>query len=293
MGSAYSSGGTRTAPAVVRRRLALLVTALAVPALLVIYGVVAAWPLFALPLAMAVPLGGPAALAAAALVAGCVVALATGVPGADGTAMALGLGAFVAAGIAVGMAHAVQAGAAARAREVDFSDRLTGLGNEEFFLDSLERECVRALRYGTPLSVVVLDMDRFTDFNRRFGAAMGDRMLAAVGEVIGTVTPRSDIPVRLEDGQFALLVPATEQEAAQRAERIRIGVAGIVLQASRNREADATISAGISAVRPDDDQAGTAVLDRAERALDAAKAGGRDRVEIFTPEHQRWAGSAA
>lgn len=287
-------GATRPAPAVVRRRIAVLVAGLAAPSLLVIYGVTAAWPLFALPLAMAFPLAGAPALAGASLVAGCVVALASGVPGSDGTAMALGLGAFVAAGVAVAVSHAAQAGAAARAMEVDFSDRLTGLGNEEFFLDALERESVRALRYGTPLTVVVLDMDRFTDFNRRFGAETGDRMLAAAGDVIATVTPRCDIAVRLQDGQFALLVPATEEEAAQRAERIRVGVAGLLLHASRNREAEATLSAGLSAVRPGDDAAGTAVLDRAERALDEAKAGGRDRVEISTPEHQRWAaGSAA
>lgn len=293
MGSAAALGATRTSSAVLRRRAFVLVASLAIPAMLVIYGVTAAWPLFALPLAMAVPLGGAAALGGATLVAGCVVALASGVAGADGTAMALGLGAFVLAGVAVGMSHAAQAGAAARALEVDLSDRLTGLGNDEFFLDALERECVRALRYGTPLSVVVLDMDRFTDFNRRFGAVTGDRMLGAVGEVIATVTPRCDLAVRLQDGQFALLVPAIEQEAAQRAERIRVGVAGIVLPASRNRQAEATISAGVAAVRADDDSAGTAVLDRAERALDEAKAGGRDRVEVFAPEHQRWAGSAA
>lgn len=280
-------------PAVIRRRIALLLVALALPAGLVLAGVGAAWPLLAVPLAIAVPLAGVTGMVAVTLVAGAVVAFASGQPGGDATAMALGLGAFVATGIAVGLLHAVQVAAADRARAVALADRLTALANDEFFLDALERESARARRYGTPLTVMVLDLDRFVDFNRRFGGAVGDAMLRTVGEIVAAGLPRCDLAARLDDGQFAVLVPADEREASERAELLRAAVAAVTVPASRGRMASTTISVGVAGVRAGDDEAGTAVLDRAERALDEAKAGGRDRVEVFSPEHQRWASAAA
>jgi diguanylate cyclase (GGDEF)-like protein len=285
--------GNRAAPAVVRRRIALLVVTLAVPTALVLADITAAWPLFALPLALAVPLGGLPGLIGSVAVAGCAITVASGRPGADGAAMALGLGAFVAAGIMIGIGHAVQSAAAERARSVDFNDRLTAVASDEFFLDALERESARAERYGTPLSVVVLDMDRFTDFNRRFGAVAGDRMIEAAGEAIRALVRRSDIAARLDGGQFALLVPGAEQEAAALAQRILHAVSTLRVPASRGRQADATMSAGVATYEAGDDREGTALLDRAERALDDAKAGGRNRVTVFSPELRRWASTAA
>lgn len=285
--------GQRTAPAVRRRRIALLAVALAVPSALILADITAAWALFAVPLALAMPLGGLPGLVASVAVAGCAITVASGRPGADGAAMALGLGAFVTAGIVVGVGHAVHAAAAERARAVAFADRLTIVASDEFFLDALERESARAERYGTPLSVVVLDIDRFTDFNRRFGAVAGDRMIQAVGETIQALARRSDIAARLDGGQFALLVPGAEREAAALAQRILRAVTTLSVPASRGREADATMSAGVAAHEEGDDRQGTALLDRAERALDDAKAGGRNRVTVFSPELRRWASTAA
>jgi diguanylate cyclase (GGDEF)-like protein len=259
----------------------------------VLADITAAWPLFAVPLALAMPLGGLSGLLAAVAVAGCAVTVASGRPGADGAAMALGLGAFVAAGIIVGVGHAIHQAAAERARAVAFGDRLTAVSSDEFFLDALERESARAARYGTPLSVVVLDIDRFTDFNRRFGAVTGDRMIEAVGETVKALVRRSDIAARLDGGQFALLVPGAEAEAAALAHRILRAVATLRVPASRGRVAEATVSAGIAGREEGDDPHGTALLDRAERALDEAKAAGRNRVTAFSPELRRWASTAA
>jgi len=175
---------------------------------------------------------------------------------------------------------------------VTFADRLTLLGSEEFFLDALERESARALRHSAPLSLVVLDMDRFTEFNRRFGAEAGDRLLVSVGETVRALVRASDVAVRIDGGQFALLVPGPADEAAQVAERILRAVATLRVPASRGRQAGATMSAGVASIEDGDDVAGTALLDRAERALDDAKAGGRDRVTVSSPESYRW-GSAA
>lgn len=270
----------------------LLLLALTVPSALVLAGMTAAWPLFALPVVIAFPVAGMSGLAAATAVSGCVLAMSSGRPGVDGEVMALGMGVFVLTGAVVAMGHAAQTGAAARAAEVTFADRLTLLGSEEFFLDALERESARAFRHSTPLSVVVLDMDRFTEFNRRYGAEVGDRLLVSVGEAVRALVRASDVAVRIDGGQFALLVPGPADEAAHVAERILRAVASLRVPASRGRQAGATMSAGVAAIEDGDDIAGTALLDRAERALDDAKAGGRDRVTLSSPESYRW-GSAA
>lgn len=280
------------ASAFARRRVWLLVLTLAVPSALMLAGITAAWPLFALPVVIGFPLAGMSGLVAATAVSGCVLALSSGRPGVDAEVMVLGLGVFLITGVVVALGHAAQSIAAARAAEVPFTDRLTSLGSEEFFLDALERESARALRHSTPLSVVVLDMDRFTEFNRRYGAEVGDRLLASVGEVVRALVRTSDVAVRIEGGQFALLVPGPADEAARVAERILRAVASLSVAASRGRQAGATMSAGVAAIEDGDDAAGTALLDRAERALDDAKAGGRDRVTLFSPESYRW-GSAA
>lgn len=280
------------AQSVTRRRLMLLVVALAIPSVAVFSGALGAWPLFAIPLALAVPLGGIPGLVGAAAAAGCVISIASGQPGADGSAMAIGLAAFALTGIAVGVMHSVQEGVAARAAEVPFTDRLTALGSEEYFLDALERECARAARQGAALSVAVLDLDRFADFNRRFGSAVGNRFLASVGEVMRAMVRTSDMAARIEGGQYAVLVPGPAEDAVVVAERILRGVAALRVPASRGREAGATMSAGVAVFEAGDDPTGTALLDRAERALDDAKAGGRNRITVFSPE-LRWASTAA
>lgn len=289
---AFDAAPRALAPSVTRRRLTLLALAVLVPAAAVFAGALGAWPLFAVPIALAVPLGGVPGLIGATAAAGCVIAVASGQPGVDASPMAIGLAAFVLTGIAVGVLHAEYQGALARAAAVPFTDRLTALASEEYFLDALERECARALRQGTPLSLVVLDMDRFAEFNRRFGTAVGNRFIASAGEVIRAMVRRSDTAARIEGGQYAVLVPGAAEEAVAVAERILTGVAALRVPASRGREAGTTMSAGVAAIEPGDDLAGTALLDRAERALDDAKAGGRNRISVFGPE-LRWASAAA
>lgn len=284
--------GHRPSPSVIRRRFAVLLLALALPTALLLYGIEPAWALFALPLAVAMPLGGFAGLLLAIACSGSVVAVVSGMPGTDGAAMSLGLGVFAATGVIVGMGHAAHGAAHQRARHASFTDRLTDVPNEEFFLDALERESARATRYGTPFSVVVLDLDRFGDFNRRYGAAVGDLMIAAVGETVAATVRRCDSAARLHGAQFALIVPGTEADAAALAGRLVEGVSRLRVPASRGRSATATISLGIAGHAGGDDQHGTMLLDRAERALDDAKAGGRNRFSVYSSELDRWSSVA-
>ena len=271
-----------------RRRAALLAIAIAVPAVLVLAGATSAWALFALPLALALPLGGVRGMAAATLCACLVAALASGRDGADGTAMAVGIAAFVAAGVAVGAGHRAQERAAARIATLSLVDRLTGVHNYAFFEDALPRECRRAERYGLPLSLVLLDLDRFKAFNDRHGHDAGNRLLTAVGEVIRASSRASDIAARYGGEEFALIVPGPAEEAMEAAERIRSAVAGVRVMVAGGETAGTTISAGVADLENGQGDTGERMLDQADKALYHSKASGRDRVSLFAPEH-RWA----
>lgn len=274
-----------------RRRVALLVAATALPALLVAGGMASAWTLFAFPVALAMPLAGPRGLAAAAAVAGLAAAYASGRPGADGTAMALGVVAFLATGLAVGAGHHSQAREARRIASLALVDRLTGVHNYAFFADALPRECRRAERYGLPLSLVVLDLDRFKAFNDRHGHDAGNRLLAAVGDAIRANCRGSDIAARFGGEEFALIVPGPAEEALEAAERIRVAVSRVRVLVAGGDAVGTTISGGVADFQNGVGDDGTGMLDQADKALYHSKAAGRDRVTRFAPQH-RWAAAS-
>jgi diguanylate cyclase (GGDEF)-like protein len=269
----------------------LLAIGVAVPSALVLLGATPAWTLFALPMALAVPLAGPQGLLGATVVASLMCALASGREGTDGRAMALGIAAFAAAGVAVGAGHRAQERAAARIAEGSFTVRLTGVHNYAFFEDALPRECRRAERYGLPLSLILLDLDRFKAFNDRHGHDAGNRLLAAVGETIRNCARSSDVVARFGGEEFVLIVPGAAEEAREAAERIRTAVAEVRVLVAGGETAGTTISAGVADFQNGDGDRGDRMLDQADKALYHSKASGRDRVSLFAPEH-RWAAAS-
>ena len=142
----------------------------------------------------------------------------------------------MAAGVAVGAGHRAQERAAARIASLSLVDRLTGVHNYAFFEDALPRECRRAERYGLPLSLVLLDLDRFKAFNDRHGHDAGNRLLTAVGEAIRANSRASDIAARYGGEEFALIVPGPAEEAMEAAERIRSAVAGMRVMVAGRRD---------------------------------------------------------
>ena len=261
---------------------------IAAPTLLLLAGLTAAWPLYALPLALAFPLGGRRGMVAAGACTVLTVAFVSGRPGADGAAMALGLGAFTLTGIAVGAGYRSQMREAQRIASASLTDRLTGVHNYSFFADALPRECRRAERYHLSLSLVLLDLDRFKAFNDRWGHDAGNRLLAAVGEAILASSRASDIPVRFGGEEFALIVPGPAEEAVEAAERIRAAVERATVLVAGGESVGTTISAGVADFQNGTGDAGSLLLDQADKALYRSKAAGRNRVSLFAPEH-RWA----
>jgi len=160
------------------------------------------------------------------------------------------------------------------------TDPLTGLPNRVAFHEILESELERAQPDGRPVSVVVLDLDRFKRVNERLGLAAGDRALRAVSSLLDESARRIDFVARSGGEEFAIVLPETTQHQAflfaeEMLDKLRETSAapGMKLRAS----------AGV-AVFPDHGSELATLTAAADRALHAAKALGRDRAVIYSPE---------
>lgn len=153
------------------------------------------------------------------------------------------------------------------------TDRLTGLQNRRGIEETLRREIARALRYGTLLSVSIVDVDHFKDVNDVHGHAAGDRVLARVAEGIRRTLRTSDEAGRWGGEEFLVMMPSTRLEDGRRAmERIR----GTLEATSFGLGRPVTISAGVAELAAGDDD--VTLVARADEALYAAKRTGRNRV---------------
>ena len=100
-------------------------------------------------------------------------------------------------------------------------DGLTGLRNRQRFFEDLRREFAAARRYDSPLSLILLDVDGLRSVNETRGYDAGDRLLLALAELLMTRLRVTDIAARIGDDDFAVILPRTPQEGAERlAERI-------------------------------------------------------------------------
>jgi diguanylate cyclase (GGDEF)-like protein len=155
---------------------------------------------------------------------------------------------------------------------LSLADPLTGLGNRRAFDDALREELARTTRSGTPLGLVMLDVDHFKDFNDQHGHQAGDEALVVVAEALRGAARTEDRACRIGGEEFALLLPgAGEGAAAAVAERVRAAVAADTRPAAR-----LTVSLGVAAAGPGSTAGG--LVQQADLRLYAAKEGGRDRV---------------
>ena len=157
------------------------------------------------------------------------------------------------------------------------TDALTGLPNKRACGDTLKRMVAHAGRSVSPLSALLLDLDHFKQINDTFGHGIGDDALAAVGEVISANLRTSDFAGRYGGEEFLVLLPDTDREgAAQAAEKLRATIARMEVA---GLERQITASLGLACYPMDAGDADTLVR-MADRALYAAKNGGRNRVEV-------------
>jgi diguanylate cyclase (GGDEF)-like protein len=159
-------------------------------------------------------------------------------------------------------------------------DALTGLYNRRWWDERFERILSRAERSGAPLSLIVVDVDRFKSYNDNHGHISGDAVLRAVGRTLTTNLRPTDIAARFGGEEFVVALPATDLNGAVvAAERVRRAVAEAVIEdATGERLPGVTISLGIATRREGD--TASAFFTRADAALYAAKGSGRNRLEV-------------
>jgi diguanylate cyclase (GGDEF)-like protein len=183
------------------------------------------------------------------------------------------LGAFVARYVAAGDPEGRQLADLALASR---RDPLTGLANRRAFDEDLVREAARAARSGAPLSVVVLDVDRFKAVNDTHGHSAGDAVLRAVAARAEAAIRAGDLLARIGGEEFAILLAGADlARAVEAAERIRAALAASPVEAA-GRALAVTASFGCAALAPG--EAPHALVARADACLYEAKRDGRDRV---------------
>lgn len=160
-------------------------------------------------------------------------------------------------------------------------DGLTGIPNRRGFDTMLNAEWKRAVRGGRPLSVIMLDIDHFKQFNDNYGHGSGDECLRLVATALAECISRpGDLIARYGGEEFvAILSHADAAGTRFIAERLVTAVADLKIPHAYSEVADhITISAGAATVSPDRDTTVDTLLQKADQMLYKAKAGGRNRV---------------
>jgi diguanylate cyclase (GGDEF)-like protein len=157
-------------------------------------------------------------------------------------------------------------------------DALTGLSNRRQIESDLVRVVSAARRHDTELSVLLMDVDHFKDVNDTHGHQTGDRALAAVARAMEEALRREDLVGRWGGEEFIAILPATDADgAAVVAERIRAGVAELEVLTDESLSIGLSASVGVADGAHD---GANGLVQRADGALYAAKARGRNRVEV-------------
>jgi diguanylate cyclase (GGDEF)-like protein len=158
-------------------------------------------------------------------------------------------------------------------------DGLTGIANRRACEDALTHEIARAGRLGTPLTLVVADLDDFKAVNDRHGHTVGDDVLHEFAAVLRGTLRESDVAGRWGGEEFVLLLPGTEAEGGvQLAERVRSALAERSFAGREGAVLQVTCSFGVAQLKPGLKE--RELFAQADRALYEAKRRGKNRVEL-------------
>ncbi len=165
-----------------------------------------------------------------------------------------------------------------RAEHLAMHDPLTGLANRRYFNVFSSREVRRSVRNRSPISLIVLDVDYFKDYNDESGHLAGDQCLANIGQALRGFSRRpSDLAARLGGDEFALLLGDADFAESQKiAEAIRKAITDLRMVFDESRQV--TVSVGVASAIPHEQQAEDFLLREADKALYRAKLAGRNQV---------------
>jgi diguanylate cyclase (GGDEF)-like protein len=155
------------------------------------------------------------------------------------------------------------------------TDELTDLANRRRFMDVLQQEVARALRFETPLALVLFDLDHFKQINDRFGHQVGDEVLRRAARVIRERVRETDLPARIGGEEFGVILTGTGGAGALAvAEQLRHDLSQYVEVAGE----DWTVTASFGVAVLHDGDTAELLIGAADRALYRAKADGRNVV---------------
>ena len=160
-------------------------------------------------------------------------------------------------------------------------DPLTAIANRRRFEETLAREWRRATRDELPLSLIMIDIDYFKDFNDAYGHQLGDECLRRVaGEIREAITRPGDLVARYGGEEFAAILPSTPSRGAIAvAELLRVRVERMGTRHEKSPSGVVTISLGVATMTPGEAFAPETLVAAADGALYSAKRAGRNRVE--------------
>ena len=177
-----------------------------------------------------------------------------------------------------------------RLKDISFVDGLTGTANRHRFEEFLTKEWERARRNRKPISILLIDIDFFKEYNDLLGHLEGDECLRKVAQTITRHVRRGvDLVARYGGEEFVVVLPETNLDQAKGvAERIRRDVKNLRIPHPASRVSEfVTVSVGVATLIPTDNLSKEVIVNMADKALYRAKRSGRNRVKVFTP-YEEW-----
>ncbi len=164
-----------------------------------------------------------------------------------------------------------------RYRELSIIDDLTQLYNSRHFYQQLQMEIDRVDRYGQPLTLLLLDLDDFKQFNDTYGHIEGDQVLSRFGQVVKRCLRQTDSAYRYGGEEFTILLPMTTSgDGAVTAERIRAELKEEIFSPVSGKDVYITVSIGLAQYKSQEDM--KAFVNRVDQLMYQAKKNGKDRV---------------
>ena len=164
-----------------------------------------------------------------------------------------------------------------RYQELSIIDDLTQLYNSRHFHAQLEREIERSNRYGQPLTLLLLDIDKFKKFNDKYGHVEGDYVLSRLGQVVKRCLRETDSAYRYGGEEFTIILPmTTSEEGIVIAKRIQTELRNEVFSPVLDQNIYMTISIGLAQYKLKEEM--KAFVQRVDKLMYQAKKEGRDRI---------------
>lgn len=169
--------------------------------------------------------------------------------------------------------------------QISSTDELTGLYNRKYLHERLEQEISRSKRYGSPISLILFDIDYFKVVNDMYGYDWGDILLKKISEILVKHARKEDIVTRYGDEEFIIALPNTNEDSAYIfAERVRRDIERMAFMPEGEEEPHrVTISGGISCYPYlNKDENAQSIIRYAEHALYNAKRRGKNKIVQFS-----------